>query len=284
MKGRKLVFLNISVIAIIITIFPIATCNTIKVTTYKLNTPLLVKNSEIKIALISDLHSTIFGNNQKKLIQKIKEQNPGLIILSGDILDDEVPNLGTKLLLSGIKDTAPIYYVTGNHEYWSNNIKNIRELLQSYNVFILSDNYVKINLDNNELVIAGIEDPDKKFYKTPEYNQNETMENVFRELDKTELFKILVAHRPENIENYKKYSFNLVLSGHTHGGQIRIPPILNGLYAPNQGLFPKYAGGYYSHDEMIHIISRGLSINPRLPRIFNRPELVIIIIKSTAAP
>ena len=183
MKGRKLVFLNISVISIIIIIFSIATCNTIKVTTYKLNTPLLVKNSEIKIALISDLHSTIFGNNQEKLIQKIKEQNPELIILSGDILDDEVPNLGTELLLSGIKDTAPIYYVTGNHEYWSNNIENIRELLQSYNVFIMSDNYVKINLDNNELVIAGIEDPDKKFYETPEYNQNETMENVFRELD-----------------------------------------------------------------------------------------------------
>jgi len=140
---------------------------------------------------------------------------------------------------------------------------------------------VQININNNEIILAGIEDPDKKRYETPEYNQNESMEASFRELDGMELLKILIAHRPEKIEIYKGYSFNLILSGHTHGGQVRIPPVLNGLYAPNQGLFPKYAGGLYRHGETVHIISRGLSVNPRLPRIFNPPELVVIVIKST---
>jgi predicted MPP superfamily phosphohydrolase len=246
-----------------------------------LDTPLLVKDGIIKIVLISDLHSSIFGKNQVKLIEKIKEQNPDIILLSGDILDDKVPDLGTELLLSNITDVAPIYYVTGNHEYWSRDIQRIRELLQSYKIIILSDNYQKISIKNNEIILAGIEDPDKKYYGTPEYNQNISMENAFRELDEIASYKILIAHRPENIENYRKFSFDLVLSGHAHGGQVRIPFILNGLYAPNQGLFPKYAGGLYQHGELTHIVSRGLSIShPKLPRIFNPPELVVIILKS----
>jgi predicted MPP superfamily phosphohydrolase len=107
------------------------------------------------------------------------------------------------------------------------------------------------------------------------------MEIAFRELDEIPLYKILIAHRPEMIKHYKKYSFNLILSGHAHGGQVRIPGIMNGLYAPHQGLFPKYAGGMYKHGNLTHIVSRGLSVNPRLPRIFNPPELVIISIESS---
>ena len=105
------------------------------------------------------------------------------------------------------------------------------------------------------------------------------MHFAFYELENNTNFKILLAHRPELIELYKKFSFDLVLSGHSHGGQMRVPFILNGLYAPNQGLFPKYAGGSYKHNSMIHIVSRGASFNPRLPRVFNPPEIVIIDIK-----
>ena len=106
------------------------------------------------------------------------------------------------------------------------------------------------------------------------------MEDRFRELDDISIYKILLSHRPERIEYYRRFSFDLVLSGHTHGGQIRIPYIINGLFAPNQGFFPKYGGGIYKHDNLIHIISRGLSINPIRPRIFNSPELVVIKIES----
>jgi predicted MPP superfamily phosphohydrolase len=91
------------------------------------------------------------------------------------------------------------------------------------------------------------------------------------------LYSILLAHRPEHIDQYLNYGFDLVLSGHSHGGQWRIPFILNGLYAPDQGFFPKYAGGKYEHGSTIHIVGRGLSKNStRIPRIFNPPELVII--------
>ncbi|MCL2801707.1 MAG: metallophosphoesterase [Treponema sp.] len=277
-KKKILVFLLISVSA---SVFFILSCTSISVKNYEIDTPLLAENTSIKIILIADLHSTIYGREQTTLIEKIREENPDLIVMAGDILDDDVLHLGTELLLEGIKDIAPIFYVTGNHEYWSRDIQGIRELLLSYQVNILSDNYVRININGNEIIIAGTEDPHKRSYEDPSYDQELAMENAFRELDDIELFKIFAAHRPERIEAYKKYSFDLILSGHTHGGQVRIPLILNGLLAPNQGLFPKYGGGLYRHGEMVHIISRGLSINPLLPRIFNNPELVIIIVKSS---
>jgi predicted MPP superfamily phosphohydrolase len=255
-------------------------CASISTQTYTVNTSLLEEQSVIKIVLISDLHSTIFGKDQSVLIDMVREIAPDLIILSGDIIDDVVPVTGTRLLLSGISGVAPIYYVTGNHEYRSHNIKEIREELVSYGVIILSDSYVKIEINNNEIIIAGIEDPDKKFYETPAYNQDDSMEEAFRELDNVPLYKILIAHRPERIESYKRYSFDLILSGHTHGGQIRFPPLINGLYAPHQGFFPKYSGGIYTHGNLKHIVSRGLSVTPWLPRIFNPPELVVVILES----
>jgi len=257
-----------------------ASCASISVKTYEINTPLLDEQNVIKIVLISDLHSTIYGEDQSVLIDMIKEIEPDLIFLSGDIIDDVVPLTGTRLLLSAISGMAPIYYVTGNHEYRSHKIREIREELISYGVIILSDSYVKIMINNNEIIIAGIEDPDKKRYETPAYNQDDSMEEAFRELDNVPLYKILIAHRPERIERYKRYSFDLVLSGHAHGGQVRLPPHINGIYAPHQGFFPKYAGGIYTHENLKHIVSRGLSITPWLPRICNPPELVVVIIES----
>jgi len=273
-KNRLYIFI------LTVTVCITVSCTSISTQAYTINTPLLEEQSVIKIVLISDLHSTIFGENQSVLIDMIKEIEPDLIFLSGDIIDDVVPITGTRLLLSGIYGMAPIYYVTGNHEYWSHNIQEIREELVSWGVIILSDSYVKITVKNNEIIIAGIDDPDKEYYETPTYDQNESMEEAFRELDNVPLYKILIAHRPERIESYKKYSFDLVLSGHAHGGQVRLPPLINGLYAPHQGLFPKYAGGIYTHGNLKHIVSRGLSITPGLPRIFNPPELVVVIIES----
>jgi predicted MPP superfamily phosphohydrolase len=262
----------------------IASCSTISTKNYELKTDLLEEQKSIKIVLISDLHSTIYGKDQSILINKVKNVNPDLIVLSGDIFDDVVPMTGTQLFLSGISGIAQIFYVTGNHEYMSRNIEKIREELEAYGVIILSDTYTILEINNIEIIIAGIEDPYKQKYESPDYNQNDSMESAFRELDEIQIYKILIAHRPEMIENYKKYSFDLVLSGHAHGGQVRIPYVINGLYAPNQGVFPKYAGGVYTHGKLTHIVSRGLSVNPWLPRIFNSPELVIVIIEGGPYP
>ena len=259
--------------------FVLSSCTTIATRTYDIKTSLLEEQSNITIVLISDLHNSIYGNDQSILINKIRDANPDLIALSGDIIDNTDAIIGTQLLLEGISGIAPIFFVAGNHEYGTGQIQRIQEELISYGVQILSDAYVKIEIGNNTIIAAGINDPAKYYHERPPYTLNEVMEIRFRELDEIPLFKILITHRPELIESYKNYSFDLVLAGHTHGGQVRLP-FINGLYAPNQGWFPKYAGGLYQLENVTLIVSRGLSLShPRLPRMFNPPELVIIIIE-----
>jgi len=270
--------IKLLILIIIFSIISIS-CTTISTQTYNLQTPLFEEQSSIKLVLISDLHNTRHGTNQEKLIDLIKQAEPDLILLTGDITDEVSSIKQTRLLLTGISGIAPIYYVTGNHEYMTKKIESIRKELESFGIIILSDTFVKLEINKNNIILAGIEDPYKKKFEAPDYIQEEIMEIRFRELDEIHVYKILLAHRPELIETYKKYSFNLVLSGHTHGGQIIIPNSINGLYAPHQGLFPKYGGGLYARDELTHIVSRGLSINFFLPRIFNPPELVVIKIE-----
>jgi predicted MPP superfamily phosphohydrolase len=272
--------------------FLLVSCATTFVTeNYHLESVALNDDTALNIVLISDLHSNIYGEDQSPLIEAVREARPDLIFLAGDIVDDKLPMRGTELLLTGIRDIAPMFYVTGNHEYMSNIIVEIRYRLENLGVIILSDRWQRVNIRGNEILVAGIEDPFKKKKENRRYDQEAAMEENFRSLDGMPGYKILIAHRPENIDQYRSYNFDLVVSGHAHGGQWRIPGILpNGLYAPHQGLFPAYTGGQYNKTktghaaagrenggETVFIVSRGLSMNrPRFPRINNPPELAVI--------
>ncbi len=278
-KEKKLIAIGV-IILLIILLF-LAFYNSLVVRNYTINSNKLDGNDSIRIVLITDLHSQIYGENQSKLISLIKKQKPDIIALVGDIADDQEPIDGTKQFLSGIRGLAPTYYVSGNHEFWSNDIKSIKEIIRKYNVTILENSYEQIRVKNSNIIIGGVDDPEVSNYEKPDFNWQEEMYKTFSEFKDKPYFKILLAHRPELIEIYKENTFDLVLSGHSHGGQVRIPLLLNGLFAPNQGWFPKYAGGEYKHDSFSHIVSRGLSYNPRLPRIFNPPEVVVIDIKGT---
>ena len=147
---------------------------------------------------------------------------------------------------------------------------------------VLEGEYEQRTAGNTIITFAGIDDPYMELFEHPAFDWEGEMENAFESLRNEPGFKILLAHRPERIDEYKKYGFDLVVSGHSHGGQIRIPLILNGLYAPDQGWFPKYAGGMYKHGELTHIVSRGASNPLPVPRVFNPPEVVVIDVKGSA--
>lgn len=222
---------------------------------------------KVKIALITDLHGCYYGENQEKLIEKINNYQPDLVLLGGDIYDLNSHKNITDVL-EAIQDYKS-YYVSGNHEVWSGKLEEFKNELSNYGVKILEGTYDQVRINGQEIQIAGINDPalnDRKLLK--------------KELDQLKgiskrAYTILLAHRPELIDLYQTYDFDLVLAGHAHGGQWRIPLLLNGLFAPNQGLFPKYAGGYYKDEKLV--VSRGLAReSTRVPRIFNRPELVLI--------
>ena len=230
----------------------------------------------VTLVLISDLHNSRFGKNQKDIIGLIKKQSPDCILITGDIVDDIEKTENAKAFLLGIKGICPVYYVTGNHEYWTRQISDIRDMVTQCGGVILSDTFEVVEVKGNRILVAGIEDPDKQLYEDAAYSQQKAMQTSFGGIAKREEYKVLLAHRPERIGKYLPYGFDLIVSGHAHGGQVRIPFLLNGLYSPSQGLFPKLAGGQYNYDDTTLIVSRGTSFRWITPRVFNPPEVVVI--------
>jgi len=273
-KRKNRIVMIIAVLSVLMIIA--AFYNGLVVRRYSVTTDKLNSGQSIRIVLISDLHSSIYRENQKDIVSLIKKQKPDLIALAGDIADDERPIAGTEMFLANIQGIAPVYYVTGNHEFLSYDIETIKDIIRRYGVTILEHEYERTVINGVPLVICGVEDPEIEQVDGIEFDWKREMYSAFSNLENERGYKILLAHRPDFIGMYKKFGFDIVLSGHTHGGQVRIPLVLNGLYAPGQGWFPKYAGGIYRHGSLVHVISRGVSYDPKLPRIFNPPEVTVI--------
>ncbi|MFO7153043.1 MAG: metallophosphoesterase [Bacillota bacterium] len=261
-------------ILIVIALISAAFYSGLIVRRYSIETDKIPKGHSIRIVLVSDLHCKVYGKDQSKIKRMIKAENPDIIALAGDIVDKTAPIEGAKLFLEAIKDMAPIYYVTGNHEIKRGEVHKIKELFKSYGVNVLENSMQKVNIRGVDLIVAGADDPGcgiSNWYKE--------ICDSFLNLKDAEEYKILLSHRPEKADFYSTLPFDLVLSGHAHGGQVRIPFLLNGLYAPHQGLFPKYAGGLYEFENYTLIVSRGAYSSLFLPRIFNPPEIVVIDIE-----
>ncbi len=237
--------------------------------TYRVTSAKLTNAEPIRIALITDVHSYAHGDDQKPLINRVAKMKPDIICLVGDIADDVRPFEGTALLMEGIKDIAPCFYVTGSHEYWSDSAA-IKAAMRGYGVTILEGKSQQITIKGQTLNLCGVDDPT--------FTPNMGYDMLLRPFEQlpADTFNILLSHRPDPIETFSQYGFDLVLSGHTHGGQVRIPFFLNGLYAPDQGWQPKYAGGLYLVNGTALVVSRGLSYYPELPRVFNPPEMVLV--------
>ena len=239
-------------------------------------------HAPVRIVLVSDLHSCFYGDGQKTLVDAIHKQNPDLILYAGDILDDDIPDNNTIVLLKALQDKYPAYYVTGNHEFWSRAIDKKIAVMQQHGVKVLRGERDTVSINGQTLNICGVDDPDVDVYTNPQRTFQQQLHSLQNAADNG-AFTILLAHRPELLDEYARFPFDLVLSGHAHGGQWRIPKLLNGgFYSPNQGFFPKHAGGKYAHDATTLIVSRGLAKeSTRVPRIYNRPELVVVDVSAT---
>lgn len=223
----------------------------------------------VRLAVVSDLHSCAYGEGQWTLLDAVAAQEPDAVLMTGDIVDDEMPEENAWTAVAGLAEDYPCFYVTGNHEWWIADTERVLRRMEDLGVAVLQGERASLVVHGQSIAICGIDDPDSG-------NSDEQLAEVGEAVTE-DAFTVLLAHRPERIVSYLTYPFDLVLSGHAHGGQWRIPGLLNGLYAPHQGLFPVYAGGRYDFDGAAFIVSRGLARESTgVPRIFNRPELVIV--------
>lgn len=244
---------------------------------YSINTDKIIPQN-IKIAVISDLHNCYYGEKQSELLEILEKENPNIIFLVGNIVDEKIPVAGTIDLLEGIHKKYKIYYVSGSSEYNSKRIKEIKDTILSYGIEYFEGNTEQYVFDNSNkcIYISGITDPLNPYEKTLLQ-----LKKAYDQIDDIDGFKILLAHRPERINEYLERNYDLIISGHGNGGYWRIPYIFpNGLFAHEQGFFPKHTANNYIYQNnnhtTNHIVSRGLSKKTLAPRIFNRPELVII--------
>ena len=230
-----------------------------------------------KILQISDLHNKEFGRKQNKIVAKIEKIEPDIIVITGDLIDSNNTNIKIAMeLIDRAINVAPVYYVSGNHEAWSGSYDDLKSKLENSGVVVLENQKIKVFNDNDSIEIIGLADP--SFIKSDwlEYGGNVETRNLLNTLTEGSTdFKILLSHRPELFDIYSNSNVNLILSGHAHGGQFRLP-FIGGLIAPDQGFFPKLTEGIHKSNDTSMIISRGLG-NSIIPvRILNRPELIVV--------
>lgn len=205
----------------------------------------------VRLAVLTDLHSCKYGEGQRELLDAVTAQEPARSGPGGGHRGRCTPEENAWTTVSALAEEWPCFYVTGNHEWWSGEAERICDQMEALGVHVLRGDAVTAELNGQEITFCGIDDPDS--------GASEQELSQLENRDKEDSFTILLAHRPEKISSYLDGAYDLILSGHAHGGQWRIPGILNGLYAPNQGLFPSYAGGRYSFDGTVFLVSRGLA-------------------------
>lgn len=233
-----------------------------------------------RIAHISDLHNAEMGKDNGNLLVMLKEAKPDIIAITGDFIDSRNTDIEIALQFAEkAAHIAPCYYVTGNHEAIVPEYDEFRSGLTKLGIVVLEDERIDLEMNDETITLIGVNDPSFKFDDF--FDDAElVMKNQLRELvKKDDGFTLLLSHRPELFDLYVDSGIDLVLSGHTHGGQFRLP-FVGALVAPNQGLFPKYDAGLYSAESTNMIVSRGIG-NSIIPfRINNRPEVILIELKS----
>lgn len=254
--------------------------NAIGITKYQMSSAKLPEGIEsYRIVHLTDLHSKSFGKDQATITRKVKKLKPDIIVMTGDLVDSRRYNAEISLtLMEKMTKLAPVYYVTGNHEYGSR-FPALEKGLKELGVHVMRNTSEVIKLGNGEIRIAGVDDP--IFNQQADGDVAKLNEHIATAMQATEaksdtgMLTILLSHRPELFSVYKQNNIDFTFSGHAHGGQVRLP-FLGGLVAPGQGFLPKYDGGKYVDGGTTMIVSRGLGNSIVPQRLFNRPEVVLV--------
>ena len=282
-KLKKITF-SILAFVLIITIATTIFSNVcIKISEYTINLSGL--SGSAKVVVISDLHGKEFGRDNRRLLAKISEQKPDAIFVVGDMLNDADAENGfskTTKLLTDLSDIAPVYFSYGNQEkeYSGDIIDGFVDTITENGIIVLDDSFVDCEIGGQKIRIGGTMGHAFPFGRTMEEFESSDEYIFLKDMEKTDLPTIVLAHMPDTFifngaHNYWS-NIDLVVSGHTHGGVVRLP-FAGGLYAPMQGLFPEYDYGFFMLGEKMQlVITSGLSGYKFVPRFLNLPEICVL--------
>ena len=277
-KKKKFIFLVVVAIVLVVLVIWIAWGNTaLELNTYTVSSAKLPQSFDgYRIAHVSDLHNAEMGKDNETLLTMLRDADPDIIAITGDLIDSR--NTDIEVALQFVREAvkiAPCYYVTGNHEARVSEYGELKAGMEAAGVTVLEDVRTEISMEGETITLIGVNDPSYQtdyLFGDSETVMNTKLEELHSEKDG---FTVLLSHRPELFDTYANHNIDVVLSGHAHGGQFRLP-FIGGLVAPNQGLFPEYDAGIYTEGNTNMFVSRGVG-NSILPfRINNRPEVILI--------
>lgn len=228
----------------------------------------------LRVVELADLHGASFGPGNRDLIKAVRAAEPDLIAIDGDLADENTDLSVIRTLAGELVQIAPTYYVTGNHEWAMKGRKELFAILEETGVNTLHNEYVRLERDGQYMVIAGVDDPNGPWdQKTPE-----TLTEEIRAAC-GDPYIVLLAHRNDMLARWDALGLDVVLAGHAHGGVIRLP-VVGGLLGTGMQFFPEYTAGVYQKGRTSLLVSRGLG-NSGLPfRVFNRPHLPVLVLRS----
>jgi len=235
-----------------------------------------------RIVLLADTHGVEHGQDNEKLVEAIREANPDIIAFTGDMIDRFQPANPvdkqieiSKTFVRQLVDIAPVYYVTGNHEWDSGEIWTLLDMLDESGVYVLRNRYMRLERDNDSIILAGVDDPGgpADMMKPAEFIKNiQQSEDVD--------FLIVLSHRNNNLSLYSRLGVDLVLSGHAHGGMVRLP-FTDGLIGPQYELLPTYTSGIYTENNTTMVVSRGLGNHLGWTRFLNNPQVIVVELRKS---
>lgn len=281
-KGKKIIISIISTIVIVVFMIIAVGNSFLSVTEYTIDLSL---SGSAKVVVISDLHGKEYGKANSRLLAKTSEQKPDAIFVVGDMLDDDDAQNGfseTTELLIELSDIAPVYFSYGNQEkeYSGDIIGGFVNTITEKGIIVLDDSFADCKIAGQKIRIGGTMGHAFPFGRTKEEFESSDEYIFLKDMEKTDLPTIVLAHMPDTFIFNSAHNYwsnvDLVVSGHTHGGVVRLP-FLGGLYAPMQGFFPEYDYGFYTLGEkMKMVITSGLSGYKFIPRFLNLPEICVL--------
>lgn len=243
----------------------------LQLTEYTLFFPKLPESFDgCKVVQLSDLHGMRFGAENRRLVELVRQQEPDIIVLTGDIAGKDGALDNVEPLLSGIEGLAPTYYVNGNHEWADGCVEEIEALMKSHGVTCLSNEIELLYRGEDSIAIVGAEDPNGRADMIKPWGLSLRLGELY-----SDHFSLWLAHRNDYIQMYSDIGTDLILCGHGHGGIVRLP-FVGGLLNVNRSFGAEYESGVYSTPHFQMVVSRGLGNSIPVPRLFNRPELVAV--------